>query len=124
MTAAASRHTAPCRGRWQDRLLQRGDIDTPKTWTCGCVVAAAMDGRGSECAHGCAPERSRHTRTSTAPSEADHHPDLGRPRLPPRPRSKKNPAVRRGSPDTTVWRDQSSGTMLEACAPLGPWVTS
>src|SRR5690606_29705733 len=37
------------------------DIDAPKTWTCGCVVAAAMDGRGSECAHGCAPEWSRHT---------------------------------------------------------------
>src|SRR5690606_21188269 len=74
MQAAASRHTAPCRGRRQDRLLQRGDIDTPKTWTCGCVVAAAMDGRGSECAHGCAPERSRHTRTSTAPSEANTPP--------------------------------------------------
>src|SRR5690606_35402636 len=72
MQAAASRHTAPCRGRRQDRLLQRGDIDTPKTWTCGCVVAAAMEGGGSECAHGCAPERSRHARTSTAPSEADH----------------------------------------------------
>src|SRR5690606_33963931 len=47
-----------------------GDIDTPKTWACGCVGAAAMDGRGSECAHGCAPEQ---------------HATPVRPRLPPEP---------------------------------------
>src|SRR5690606_7397724 len=31
-----------------------------------------MDGRGSEYAHGCAPERPRHTRPGAAPSEASH----------------------------------------------------
>ena len=41
-----------------------------KTWQAGGVAAAAMDGRGSECVHGCTPERLRHPRPAAAPAEA------------------------------------------------------
>ena len=43
-----------------------------KTRRVGCIAAAAMDGRGSECAHGCAPERRRYARPAAAPSGAGH----------------------------------------------------
>src|SRR5690606_28182548 len=45
------------------------DETRAKTHCAGCVPAAAMDGRGSEYAHGCATERPGHTRCSAAPSE-------------------------------------------------------
>ena len=36
----------------------------------------------------------------------------------------KNPRLAAGFLDRLLRPDQSSGVMLEACAPFGPWVTS
>src|SRR5690606_19491277 len=55
--------------RGRGRMTKRRDETRAKTRCAGCVPAAAMDGRGSEYAHGCATERPGHTRCSAAPSE-------------------------------------------------------
>src|SRR5690606_30832526 len=53
-------------GRVYDEAARR---TLAKTRCAGRVPAAAMDGRGSEYAHGCATERPGHTRCGAAPSE-------------------------------------------------------
>ena len=67
-----------------------------KTWQAGGVAAAAMDGRGSECVHGCTPERSRYPWPAAAPAEADPPsvPNALMPRTPRGPtRVKKRPLI-------------------------------